>query len=90
MEYSSRESSAGLCKVKMITKNHLWISWKKNCKPRSTEKMIIPLPIPHPAHIAVTIYNRDSEDPIPLESDICQNILQGIEDSHASIDDSGK
>ncbi|XP_044759110.1 uncharacterized protein LOC123316901 [Coccinella septempunctata] len=81
------ETSVGLCRVKIITRNHLWMSWKKTGKPRSTEKMIIPLPIPHPAHIAVTIYNRDSDDPIPLESDICQNILQGIEDSHASVDE---
>lgn len=42
---------------------------------------MIPLPIPHPAHIAVTIHNRDSEDPIPLDSELCQNILRAIEES---------
>ncbi|XP_018574749.1 uncharacterized protein LOC108913652 [Anoplophora glabripennis] len=63
--------------------------WKKQSRPFSPDKMVIPLPVPHPAHIAVTIYNRDSDDPIPLESDICQNILRGIEESHASPDDSG-
>lgn len=64
--------------------------WKKQSRPFSPDKMVIPLPVPHPAHIAVTIYNRDSDDPIPLESDICQNILRGIEESHASPDDSGE
>lgn len=50
---------------------------------------MIPLPVPHPAHIAVTINNRDTDDPIPLESDICQNVLRGIEESHAVSDDKG-
>lgn len=50
-------------------------------RPYSAEKLVIPLPIPHPAHIAVTIHNRDSEDPIPLDSEICQNILRAIEES---------
>lgn len=50
-------------------------------RPYSAEKLLIPLPIPHPAHIAVTIHNRDSEDPIPLDSEICQNILRAIEES---------
>lgn len=64
--------------------------WKKRNRPYTPDKMVIPLPIPHPAHIAVTIYNRDSDDPIPLESETCQSILRGIEDSHVSPDDSGK
>lgn len=50
-------------------------------RPYSAEKLLIPLPIPHPAHIAVTIHNRDTEDPIPLDSEICQNILRAIEES---------
>lgn len=56
--------------------------WKKYINPYSPEKLLIPLPVPHPAHIAVTIYNRDTDDPIPLESEICQSILRGIEESH--------
>lgn len=51
---------------------------------------MIPLPVPHPAHIAITIHNRDSDDPIPLESEICQSILRGIEESHGSPDETGK
>lgn len=58
--------------------------------PYAPDKLVIPLPVPHPAHIAVTIYNRDTDDPIPLESEICQNILRGIEESHATTDENGK
>lgn len=58
-----------------------WQPWKRQIRPYSAEKLVIPLPIPHPAHIAVTIHNRDSEDPIPLDSELCQNILRAIEES---------
>lgn len=64
--------------------------WKKQTRPYSPDKLVIPLPVPHPAHIAITIYNRDSDDPIPLESEICQSILRGIEESHSSPDENGK
>lgn len=59
-----------------------WRPWKRHCIPYSAEKLLIPLPIPHPAHIAVTIYNRDTEDPIPLDSDLCQEILRAVEDAY--------
>jgi len=42
------------------------------------DKMCIPLPVPHPAHIALIIYNRDSESPIPLESENCIGILRSV------------
>lgn len=58
--------------------------------PYSPEKLLIPLPVPHPAHIAVTIYNRDADDPIPLESETCQSILRGIEESHVPSYDNSK
>ena len=61
----------------------MWQPWKRRCRPYNAEKLLIPLPVPHPAHIAVTIHNRDSEDPIPLDSELCQNILKAVEDSHA-------
>jgi hypothetical protein len=60
----------------------MWQPWKRHSLPYSAEKLLIPLPIPHPAHIAVTIHNRDSEDPIPLDFELCQNILKAVEDSH--------
>ncbi|XP_034935076.1 uncharacterized protein [Chelonus insularis] len=63
------------------TSESRWQPWKREMRPYSAEKLVIPLPIPHPAHIAVTIHNRDSEDPIPLDSELCQNILRAIEES---------
>ncbi|KAK9888177.1 hypothetical protein WA026_000446 [Henosepilachna vigintioctopunctata] len=81
------ESVTALDSMKRMAKITHWMPWKKTHKPCTPDKMLIPLPIPHPAHIAVTIYNRDSDDPIQLESEICQNILQGIEDSHATPDE---
>lgn len=47
--------------------------------------MLIPLPIPHPVHIAIGIHNRDSEQPIPLDSEICWDILKAIEDCHDDV-----
>lgn len=47
--------------------------------------MLIPLPIPHPVHISIAIYNRDSEQPIPLDSEICWEILKAIEDCQSDI-----
>lgn len=58
-----------------------WQPWKRQSHPYSAEKLLIPLLVPHPAHIAITIHNRDSEDPIPLDSELCQNILRAIEES---------
>lgn len=60
----------------------VWRPWKRQCIPYSAEKLLIPLPIPHPAHIAITIHNRDTEDPIPLDSDLCQEILRAVEDAY--------
>ncbi|KAK0162025.1 hypothetical protein PV327_008401 [Microctonus hyperodae] len=63
------------------TSDGRWQPWKREMRPYSVEKLLIPLPIPHPARIAVTIHNRDSEDPILLDSELCQNILRAIEES---------
>ena len=48
--------------------------------------MLIPLPIPHPVHIAISIYNRDSDQPIPLDSDLCWDILRSIEECYGDIE----
>ncbi|RZF45449.1 hypothetical protein LSTR_LSTR009320 [Laodelphax striatellus] len=58
-----------------------WMPWKRTSRPYSAEKLMIPLPVPHPAHIAITIHNRDTEDVIPLDSEICHEILRAVEDS---------
>lgn len=62
-----------------------WQPWKRQSKPYNADKLVIPLPIPHPVHIAVTIYNRDSEDPIPLDLELCQSILRAVEESPGDI-----
>lgn len=52
--------------------------WKRSQQPYMADKLCIPLPVPHPAHIAIIIYNRDSESPIPLESENCIGILRFV------------
>lgn len=51
----------------------------------AAEKLLIPLPIPHPVHIAIAIHNRDSEQPIPLDSEICWDILKAVEECNGDI-----
>lgn len=63
-----------------------WKPWKrKKLNVSRCEKMLIPLPIPHPVHIAISIYNRDSDQPIPLDSDLCWDILRSIEECYGDI-----
>jgi hypothetical protein len=63
-------------------KDH-WKPWKrKKLNVNRCEKMLIPLPIPHPVHIAISIYNRDSDQPIPLDSEMCWDILRSIEECY--------
>lgn len=61
-----------------------WQPWKRENKSYNAEKLVIPLPVPHPAHIAITIHNRDSDDPINLHSEMCNNILKALEDSQVN------
>lgn len=73
-----------------MRKRFSWTHWKRwKRKPQrkniALEKMQIPLPIPHPVCIAIEIYNRDSDDPIPLNSDICWEILKAIEEANGEI-----
>lgn len=65
-----------------------WKPWKrKKVYNTKWEKMLIPLPIPHPVHIAISIYNRDSDlsSAIPVDSDLCWDILRSIEDCYGDI-----
>ncbi|XP_034132781.1 uncharacterized protein LOC117586652 isoform X2 [Drosophila guanche] len=58
-----------------------WRPWKQQCGDKSvTENLLIPLPVPHPVHIAIAIFNRDTEQPIPLDSELVWEILKSIED----------
>lgn len=62
-----------------------WRPWKKKTDDKSlSEKLLIPLPVPHPVHIAINIYNRDAEHPIPLDSELVWEILKSIEDCQSS------
>lgn len=64
-----------------------WKPWKrKKLSANRCEKMLIPLPIPHPVHIAISIYNRDSDQPIPLDSDLCWDILRSIEECYGDLE----
>lgn len=64
-----------------------WKPWKrKKLAANRCEKMLIPLPIPHPVHIAISIYNRDSDQPIPLDGDLCWDILRSIEECYGDIE----
>lgn len=66
--------------------NPPWRPWKRKHGERNpAEKLLIPLPIPHPVHIAIAIHNRDSEQPIPLDSELCWEILRAIEDCHGDL-----
>ena len=44
-------------------------------------RMMVPPPIPHPAVIAVIIYNREANDPIVLSSVETQTVLRVIDES---------
>lgn len=70
-------------------KQKSWYPWKRKRHEFKAEKLIIPLPIPHPSHIAVIIFNRENEEPIPLESDICFEILKAIGDSYRNTSVTG-
>jgi hypothetical protein len=64
-----------------------WKPWKRRkLNANRIEKLLIPLPIPHPVHIAISIYNRDSDQPIPLDSDLCWDILRSIEECYGDIE----
>ncbi|KAJ2939185.1 hypothetical protein O0L34_g8499 [Tuta absoluta] len=43
-------------------------------------------PVPHPAIVALVLHNRDSDNPVPLESELCADILRSLEDAPDSED----
>lgn len=64
-----------------------WRPWKRKPSDRgSNGKLLIPLPIPHPVHIAIAIHNRDTEQPIQLDSELCWDILRSIEDCQGDVE----
>lgn len=64
-----------------------WKLWNKTqTSSEQTEKLIFPLPIPHPAYISIFISNRDADQPIPLDSELCWEILRSIEECYGDQD----
>lgn len=71
-------------------KANTWRPWKRKLHDQLPgEKLQIPLPIPHPAHIAIAVHNRDAEQPIQLDSELCWDILRAIEDCQGDVKVSG-
>lgn len=67
-----------------MRKRFSWSHWKRwkhsvECRQNALDKMQIPLPIPHPVAIAIEIYNRDSDDPIHIDSVDSLEILKAFE-----------
>jgi hypothetical protein len=67
------------------TKNN-WKPWKRIKCENKFEKLLIPLPIPHPVHISVSIFNRDSDQPISVDTEMCWDILRSIEECYGDIE----
>ncbi|XP_068631803.1 uncharacterized protein [Battus philenor] len=38
-------------------------------------------PVPHPAVVALVLHNRESDNPVPLDSELCAEILRTLEDA---------
>ena len=64
-----------------VTKRgRLW-PWKPQVKAASFDKLQIPLPIPHPASIAISIYNREhDQNPIDYDDYYCQRIIRATKE----------
>lgn len=55
--------------------------WKPQVKAASFDKLQIPLPIPHPASIAISIYNREhDQNPINYDDYYCQRIIRATKE----------
>lgn len=55
--------------------------WKQDHVPHVFDKLEIPLPVPHPASIALAIYNRENDqDPINFEDIYCQRIIKATKE----------
>lgn len=83
-----RETNTGLSTLQTTMSNKgwtLWRPWKRPEHSYSAEKLFIPLPIPHPAQVALTIHNRDSDNPIVIDSEVCKHILRGLEEGGDDI-----
>ncbi|KAG8185351.1 hypothetical protein JTE90_005478 [Oedothorax gibbosus] len=68
---------------KELNKHQLY-PWRRKPKKSPPEKILIPLPLPHPVQISVIIFNRENEDPIPIETEMCLDIMKAIAEGSKS------
>ncbi|CAB3253888.1 unnamed protein product [Arctia plantaginis] len=69
----------------------VWCEWGGTALPRVSAPTLeasafsprAPLhpPVPHPAAVAIVLHNRESDNPVPLDSELCAEILRSLEDA---------
>lgn len=69
----------------------VWCEWGGTALPRVSAPTLeasafsprAPLhpPVPHPAAVALVLHNRESDNPVPLDSELCTEILRSLEDA---------
>ncbi|GAB6027230.1 hypothetical protein CHUAL_001518 [Chamberlinius hualienensis] len=67
--------------VKQESAKKRMFPWKGISSAVVSPKLKAPLLIPHPVQVAIVVYNREADDPIPLEWDSCRNVMKVIEES---------
>ncbi|XP_037872717.1 uncharacterized protein LOC101743057 isoform X2 [Bombyx mori] len=70
---------------------YVWCSWGSGPALRVSAPALEPAafspraalhpPLPHPATVALVLHNRDSDNPVPLDSELCAEILKSLEDA---------
>lgn len=68
------QSSAATRTTASRTKRPPWKRKREN----DSERPSLPPAVPHPAKIALIIFNRENEDPIPLDSEACLQVLKAV------------
>ncbi|XP_047024151.1 uncharacterized protein LOC124633100 [Helicoverpa zea] len=73
------------------TPSGVWCEWGGSALPRVSLPTLevvafsprAPLhpPVPHPAAVALVLHNRESDNPVPLDSELCAEILRSLEDA---------
>uniref|UniRef100_A0A2A4JJN7 Potassium channel domain-containing protein n=1 Tax=Heliothis virescens TaxID=7102 RepID=A0A2A4JJN7_HELVI len=73
------------------TPSGVWCEWGGSALPRVSLPALEALafspraplhpPVPHPAAVALVLHNRESDNPVPLDSELCAEILRSLEDA---------
>ena len=69
--------------------------WKRHRHtPYTAEKLLIPLPLPHPARIAAIVYNRDTDEPVAADGQLSAAMFAALEGAeptaHAQTEGAGR